>query len=495
MNLHLLIPEFLTVALAFVVLAVDLFIPKSKKSKLQAISFIGLVSIAMVTVIFPQEGQLYDGLLVIDGFAQFIRVLILLLGAVVVLMSGKFIANKSEFPGEYYGIIIFTVVGGMLLGSSAELLTAYISLELMSFGFYVLVAFDRYNSASNEGGTKYILLGAFSSALILFGISNVYGLLGVTRFEEIGIALNVIPELSPGLIVGFGLIFAGFAFKLAAAPFHMWAPDVYDGAPISVTAWLATGSKIAVISLLIRFFVQGMLPTFSEWQIVVIVLCVLSMFIGNLIALAQSNLKRLMAYSGIGHMGYILLGVAALGLVLDQGSLSLGNTNAVVNGLIFHMVAYGISNLAFFYCLAEVNHHTDREDISSLAGLSKRHPLIALVMTSSLFSMAGLPVFVGFTSKFYLFSAVSNQDLLWLVGLAIVTSLISLYYYLMVIRQIYIENPHENSCITISKFTKIILGLFLVVMVIGGIYPQPMMNLIQVASEAVMSSGTVFNLL
>ena len=166
MNLHLLIPKLLTVALAFIVLAADLFIPKSQKSHLQVISFIGLVSIAIVTVLFRQEGQLYDGLLIIDGFAQFIRVLILLLGAVVILMSGKFIANKSEFPGEYYGIVIFTVVGGMLLGSSAELLTAYISLELLSFGFYVLVAFNRYNNASNEGGTKYILLGAFSSAII-----------------------------------------------------------------------------------------------------------------------------------------------------------------------------------------------------------------------------------------------------------------------------------------------------------------------------------------
>ena len=228
MNLHVLIPELLTVALAFVVLAVDLFISKSKKSILQIISVVGLIGIAVTTVLFCQKGQLYDGLLIVDGFAQFFRVLVLLIGATVILMSGKFTTRQSEFPGEYYGILIFTVVGGMLLGSSAELLTAYISLELMSFGFYVLVAFDRYNDASNEGGAKYILLGAFSSALILFGISNVYGLTGSTRFEEISEALNSIPSLSPGLIVGFSLIFAGFAFKLAAVPFHMWAPDVYD---------------------------------------------------------------------------------------------------------------------------------------------------------------------------------------------------------------------------------------------------------------------------
>jgi len=495
MNLHVLIPELLTVALAFVVLAVDLFISKSKKSILQIISVVGLIGIAVITVLFCQKGQLYDGLLIVDGFAQFFRVLVLLIGATVILMSGKFTTRQSEFPGEYYGILIFTVVGGMLLGSSAELLTAYISLELMSFGFYVLVAFDRYNDASNEGGAKYILLGAFSSALILFGISNVYGLTGSTRFEEISEALNSIPSLSPGLIVGFSLIFAGFAFKLAAVPFHMWAPDVYDGAPISVTAWLATGSKIVVVALLVRFLLQGLLPAFSEWQVIVIILSVMSMSVGNLLALVQTNLKRLMAYSGIGQMGYALLGIAALALVTDQGSFILDNTNAVVNGLIFHMVAYGISSLAFFYCLIEINSHTGREDIASLAGLSKRQPLMALVMTVSLFSMAGLPVFVGFTSKFYLFSAVANQDLLWLVGIAIIASLVSLYYYLMVIRQIYIEKPDENNCIGISKLSKLILGVFLVVMTLGGIFPQPVMNLIQVASEAVITVESVLSLI
>ena len=484
-NFLLLLPEFIVTGLAFVVLGLDLFLPERRKWMLPIVAVVGLVVALVVSLryLWGVSDSLYDGVIRVDGYALFFKAFFIALGGVVVLVSVDFVRRNLEHPGEYYGILLFTVVAMMLLAASGELLTAYISLELLSFGLYVLVAYDRYNAKSNEGATKYILLGAFSSALLLFGISQVYGLLGTTRFDEISSALSSADALSPGLILGIALIIAGLGFKVAAVPFHMWAPDAYEGAPIPITAHLAVGSKAAAFALVLRLFAEAFMPIVEQWQILLIGLAVITMLLGNLVALAQRNLKRLLAYSSVGQVGYLLMGVAALAAT-GSGGVSLELSHLASNGIMLHLVAYAVTNMAAFLCLAAIYNITGRDDIAGMAGVARRAPLVGLVFAVSLFSLAGLPIFVGFTSKFYLFNAAAAQGLLWVAGIAIFSSLISLYYYLQVVRQLYIEPAEDAAPIPVPRLTLGVLGALFAGMVGLGVYPAPLMEAVQYASDA-----------
>ena len=511
-NFLLLIPEIMVVGVAFVVLGLDLFLPERRKWMLPFVAVAGLVAALVVSLayLWGVNDTLYDGVVRIDGYALFFKVFFIALGGVVILASVDFVRRNLDHPGEYYGILLFTVAAMMLMAASGELLTAYISLELLSFGLYALVAWDRYNAKSNEGATKYILLGAFSSALLLYGMSQIYGLLGTTRFDEIAVALSSADALSPGLILGVALIIAGLGFKVAAVPFHMWAPDAYEGAPIPITAHLAVGSKAAAFALMLRLFGEAFLPIAAQWQTLLIALAVITMLLGNLIALAQRNLKRLLAYSSVGQVGYLLMGIAALAS-MDMGDMGIGIggigsaggaagasvelARLASNGVMLHLVGYAVTNMAAFLCLGAVYNITGREDIAGMAGVARRAPLVGMVFAASLFSLAGLPVFVGFTSKFYLFNAAAAQGLLWVAGVAIFASLISLYYYLMVVRQLYIEPaPSEENAAaaTISapipapRLTLGLLGALFGGMVALGVYPAPLMQAVQYASAALL---------
>ena len=314
-NFLLLLPEFMVTGLAFAILTFDFFIGRDRKFWLGYLAAAGLAVTLVVMLVYQWNttDSLYDGLISIDGYSLFFRAVFLVMGIVIVLSSVEYVRRNLEYPGEYYAILVFAVVGMMLMSASRELLTAYISLELLSFSLYVLVSFDRYNPRSNEGGTKYILLGAVSSALLLFGISQIFGLTGTTRFDEISSALSAAREVSPGVMVGLVLIIAGLGFKVAAVPFHMWAPDAYEGAPIPITAFLAVASKAAAFALSLRFFAESLLPIIDDWQIILTIMAALTMTVGNLVALAQTNLKRLLAYSSIAHVGYLLMGLRSVG--------------------------------------------------------------------------------------------------------------------------------------------------------------------------------------
>ncbi len=311
--------------------------------------------------------------------------------------------------------------------------------------------------------------------------------MGTTRFDEISAALSISSDLSAGLLLGLVLIIAGLGFKVAAVPFHMWAPDAYEGAPIPVTAYLAVGSKAAAFALILRLFTEAFLPAIGDWQLLLIVMASATMLLGNLVALAQSNVKRLLAYSSIGQVGYLLMGIAALAVVNPDGSLSLELSHLVGNGVILHIFAYSVTNMAAFLCLSVVYNITGRDDIAGLAGLARRAPTVAVVLTVSLFSLAGLPIFAGFVSKFYLFTAVASQGLLWLTSIAIFASLISLYYYLQLIRQMYIETAEDKTPIFVPRLTTAVLGALLLGMVFLGVYPGPLMEAIQNASDIILS--------
>ena len=366
----LFLPEFMVTGLAFLVLAADLSLPAGKKGLLPYLAAAGLAAILAFSLVDlrGQEGSIYEGMLVVDGYALFFKAFFLVLGIVVVLSSVEYVKRHLEYPGEYYGILLFTVVAAMLLAASRELLTAYISLELLSFGLYVLVAYDRYNPKSNEGGTKYILLGALSSAFLLYGISQIYGLVGTTRFDGISEVLAATSDMSPGVVVGLVMIIAGLGFKVAAVPFHMWAPDAYEGAPIPITAYLAVGSKAAAFALVLRLFGEALIPAAADWQIVIVILAALTMVVGNLGALVQRNIKRLLAYSSVGHVGYLLMGIAALAAVDADGGVSTELSHLASNGVMLHLVAYGITNMAAFLAVAAMFNVTGSEEVSSLAG-------------------------------------------------------------------------------------------------------------------------------
>ena len=492
----LLLPEFLVTGLAFLVLTLDFFLASDRKHLLAYVSVAGLVGVLAFTLVdLPAEdGSLYDGLVLVDGYSLFFRAFFLVLAGVAVLASVEYVRRHLDHQGEYYGILLFTVVAMMMMASSGELLTAYISLELLSFGLYVLVSYDRYNPKSNEAGTKYILLGAFSSALLLYGISQVYGLMGTTRFDEISEGVVATGELSPGLIVGLALIIAGLGFKVAAVPFHMWAPDAYEGAPTPVAAYLAVGSKAAAFALILRLFTEALIPAVAEWQGIVVIMAALTMTLGNLVALVQRNIKRLLAYSSIGQVGYLLLGIAALAAVDGDRRISVQMSHLAANGVMLHLVAYGITTMAAFLSVSAIYNATGKEEIQDFAGMARRAPAVAMVFAASLFSLAGLPVFAGFTSKFYLFNAAAVQGLLWLAGLAIFMSVVSLYYYLLVVRQMYIETAPDPTPIRVPRATLGLLGVLLLGMVFLGVYPAPLMDAIQNASDAIMSSDGVIRL-
>lgn len=517
-NLYLLTPEFALAGLAFLVFILDLVIPDSRKDLLGWLSALGLAGlIALSLVMLPgREASLYGGLLAVDAYALFFKVVFLGIGIFIILSSIDYVKLHLSHPGEFYGLLLFSILGMNLMAQSRELLTAYISLELLSFSLYVLVAYALGNAKSNEGSLKYILIGAFSSAILLYGISMVYSSVGVTRFADLSATLLNLSDLRPALWVGLALIIVGMGFKLSVVPFHLWAPDAYEGAPLPVTAYLAIASKAAAFALVLRIFAEALAPAadrWEQWQLILAVLAALTMLVGNLVALAQRNLKRLMAYSSIGHVGYILAGAAALAT----------DSLLAANGIIFYVVGYSVTSIVAFAALIAFFNATGQEEIADLAGLADRQPFLAMAIAVSLFSLSGLPIFVGFTIKFYLFTAVADAGLLWLAGVAIFASLISLYYYLQVIRQMYIQPAlaatdadrdaametaaggghdgpshapahHEEPAayVPLPRPSALLLAVIAVglVAVVGlGVYPAPLLELVEGASAAILPGG------
>ena len=387
--------------------------------------------------------------------------------------------QRSRAVGEYYGLLLVASTGLVGMAASQELLTAYISLEILSFSLYILVGYLRRDVLSAEASLKYILLGAFSSAMFLYGMSLVYGVTGSTYYAEIADALaNRDSGTDPAVVVGCMLILTGVGFKVSAAPFHMWAPDAYEGAPLPVTAFLSTLSKAAGFALILRLFSGALVVDAAEWRWAVIVLAALTMTIGNLVAIQQKNLKRLVAYSSIGQVGYMLITIAAIG----YGDAEVG-LNAS-SGLLLHITGYVVTTLALFAALIAAYNKTQNDDIASLRGLAETQPFLALVITVALFSFAGLPFFAGFATKLFMLQGATTDETLWVVALAVVNSFISLYYYLMVIRQMYLFDPIGD--IRRWQPTPVLLGLS-AVLVIGvvaiGVYPGPLFELSEQASR------------
>ncbi|MFT5438989.1 MAG: NADH-quinone oxidoreductase subunit N, partial [Alphaproteobacteria bacterium] len=368
---------------------------------------------------------------VVDDFAHFMKWLVLIGSALAIVMAIRFNEQAGIAKFEYPVLIVFASIGMLMMVSANDLISLYIGLELQSLSLYVVASFRRDSRRSSEAGLKYFVLGALSSGMLLYGASLIYGFAGTTSFDGLATLFKGLGGEGPsvGLVVGLVFVISGLAFKVSAVPFHMWVPDVYQGAPTPVTAFFAVAPKIAAIALFVRVLMGPFGVMIGDWQQVVIVLSVASMALGAFAAIRQTNIKRLMAYSSIGHVGYALIGLAA-------------GTEAGVRGVLVYMAIYLVMNVGTFCCILAMRR-TGRmvEGIDDLAGLARTHPLVAMAMAAMMFSMAGIPPLAGFFGKFYIFVAAIDAGLITLAVIGVLTSVVGAFYYLRIIKIMYFEEP------------------------------------------------------
>ncbi|WP_420547143.1 NADH-quinone oxidoreductase subunit NuoN [Curvivirga sp.] len=452
-ELPVLFPAYPEIFLAIAIMALMMIGAYSKaENTLGAVSALTQVSFVVTAglVLFVVGGTTQlamNDLFIVDQFAVYMKLLILLASLLAVTMSNGFIRREGMAKFEYPILIAFATLGMMMMVSANDLMSLYIGLELQSLSLYVMAAFQRDNSRSTEAGLKYFVLGALSSGMLLYGMSMVYGFAGSTQFDALANAFTVETGAHMGVIVGLVFMVAGLAFKISAVPFHMWTPDVYEGAPTPVTAFFAVAPKVAAMALLIRVLVGPFGGLVSEWSQVIVVLSILSMLIGSFAAIAQSNIKRLMAYSSIGHIGFALIGLAA-------------GTEGGVEAVLIYLAIYLVMNIGTFACILNMKVGGRMvENISDLAGLSKNNPVMAMLIMVFMFSMAGIPPMAGFMSKLFVFKAAVDAGLITLTVIGAVTSVVSAFYYLRVIKVMYFDDPAEKLDSVESGAMKLILAV------------------------------------
>ncbi len=467
----LFLPEYILAGLAVLVVVLDLYLPRLPKSWLSYVAALGLAATAGVSLAWVNKQSDFAQIVAIDNYTTYFRVFFMTIGAVVCLASGKLVEDKLRHPGEYYALIILSTIGAVGMAAARELMTAYLSLELLSFSLYTLVSYAKFDRRSNEAGLKYLLLGAFSSALFLYGMSLIYGISGSTYYADIADGLSAgTSDFSYALLMGLVLMIAGLGFKVAAVPFHMWTPDAYEGAPVAITAYLSTTSKAAGFALLLRLFGGAFQVVHDDWSWMIAGIAAATMIVGNLVALQQHNIKRLMAYSSIGQVGYMLMAIAGL-------------SHDTASALVLHLTGYMVSNMTIFVVIIAWYNMTGKEEIGDFRGMRERAPLLAGALAGALFSLAGLPLFAGFVTKFILFQAVTDAGYFWLAGIAVVTSVVSLYYYLQVMREAFVSAPAEGEgALNVPLLMNglafaLMLGVFYV-----GLYPQQLFDAVHNAT-------------
>jgi NADH-quinone oxidoreductase subunit N len=465
-------PEIVVVVTALAVLGLGL--ASARGSAL--CSFVAMVGLALAVgavLALPQQATLFHGMLVVTPLTKLFKVICLALAFFTVILARGEGNNVTSLrnPGEYLAMLLLATIGLMLLVGSEELLMIFIGLELTGLSLYVMAAFDKTDVRSAEAGLKYFLFGSTASAFTLFGLSFIYGMSGTTGLDAIGQTLTAGP-VQPLLAVGIVMTLVGFAFKIAAAPFHLWAPDAYQGAPIASAAFIASGSKVASFVVLGKIVLVGFGPVhggadwhamIAGWAPVLAALAALSIVVGNLVALAQSNVRRLLAYSAVAHAGYTLLGLVAGG---SEG----------FSATLFYITVYGFTLVGAFGVVALVRRETGGDDLKNFSALWSRSPLLAGCMTIFMLSLAGLPPLAGFFGKFYLFSvalrAGENHGLLWLVALALFGSFISLYYYLIVLKVIFVdETSVVEAGMKIDGLQRISLTVLAAAVLFLGVMP------------------------
>jgi NADH-quinone oxidoreductase subunit N len=481
LNLGLVIPELTLAATAVLVILLDLII--KQKGWLAGVSIAGIIIAGGFTVVMWGGSQaVFNNMLAVDNFALFFKLLFLVIAALIILASTDYVSKMARFQGEYYALVLLSALGMMLMAATAELISIYIALELASISLYALSGFLK-DPKSTEASLKYLLLGAVASAVLLFGMALVFGFTGQTRLGEIAQAIQSLSLsgvlASPGLILGMVLMIAGFGFKIAAVPFHMWVPDVYEGAPTPITAYLSVASKAAGFAVILRVFYSAFgLPSWLslDWGLIFAVLAAIGMTVGNVIALPQTNIKRMLGYSSIAQAGYLMVGLATVGLspLADVVGRS---------GLLFFLVSYALTNLGAFIAIIAISNKLDSDLIQDYSGMGKRAPLLALALTLCLISLIGMPPAAGFMAKFYIFSGAVQQGLLWLVVIAVINSVVSAYYYLRVVKVMWLGEPAFKGKVPSSWALRLALAISCFGVLLLGIIPAYGMRLAELAAR------------
>jgi NADH-quinone oxidoreductase subunit N len=486
-DFYYLLPELVLTAGALLLLVVDVFTPRDRQGLLIWLAVAVLV--ATGAALAPTAGvnlTVARDLVAVDSFAFFFKVVFLLAAAITLLMSARYLEVEGARAGEYGFLVLCATLGMMFMAGGADLVTIFIGLETMAVSFYVLTGFLKPNRRSNEAAVKYFLLGAFSLGLLLYGMSLLYGLTGTTNLRNIATGLA---SAEGGLMLPLAVILvaAGVGFKIAAVPFHMWAPDVYEGAPTPITGFLSVGSKAASFAMLLRIFIEG-LPAFRfeglsvvfgepiGWTTVFYVLAVVTMTVGNLTAITQSNLKRLLAYSSIAHAGYVLIGVVA------------GSARGVAAALIYLFIYIFMQLGAFAVIVLLRRRDVVGDELKDLSGLYFRSPLAAIAMLVFMLSLGGIPPTAGFMGKFWVFSAAIESGYVWLAVIGVLNSAISLYYYVRVIVFMWIKEETLGSPIAMAPALGLVIAVALFGTLVFGVYPAPLFDFAE-ASAATLGTA------
>ena len=466
------LPEIFLAFAGFVVLLLG--IPMGRRG-VRPLTLIGVASLAITAVLVWLVGRPVDGpvailggMLVVDRMAVFFQLLMLASSAVALVMAAGFLERSRYGGGEYVSLVLFATLGTMIMASGGNLASLYVGLELMALSVYVLVGYFKLEVKSNEGAVKYFVLGAASSAILLYGISLVYGSLGTLDLEEIHASLVAVPSANPMLVLGIVLVGFGMLFKVAAVPFHVWTPDAYEGAPTPVTAFISVAPKAAAFAMFMRLFLGAFAPEVEYWRMVLWVAAAATMIYGNVAALTQNNVKRMLAYSSIAHAGYALMGLVAA-----------NQTGAWA--LLVYMLIYSFMNLgAFGFVILLESKGYAGEEIADFAGLARRHPAAALGMLIFMLALAGIPPTAGFMGKLYLFAAAVEGGYVVLTVIAVVMSAVSLYYYFRIVAQMYMHDGLEEDAapaeLLRDRWTEAMIAVCIVITLAVGIYPAPVVG-------------------
>ena len=483
----LILPEIVLAVWASFILTIDLFIERSKSGHriILVLSLVGVL-IAMVSTLTlaGQNTTAFFGSVVVDNFAVFFKVIFLLAAGLVLLSADHLIERVGENAAEFCGLILFCTAGLMFMASSYELMTIYLSLEISSLSLAFLAAWNKRELRSSEAGLKFFVLSAVSSGILLFGMALMYGIAGSTSLKDIGRALTT-ATASPASLLAMSMLIAGFGFKISAVPFQMWTPDVYEGAPTPITAFMSVASKAAGFAVIMRIFdvALGAGAIETVWRDLFVVLSLVTMTVGNLAALLQTNLKRMLAYSSIGHVGYMLMGLAA---AATPGADAPGTFG--LSSVLFYLLVYTFTNVGAFAVIIVMSRYAEGEDIGQFAGLARRAPLLSVILTLCLLSLAGLPPLAGFFSKLYLFFAAAQAGLYITVVWGVLNSAISLYYYARVIKSMYLAEPTSDEKVQIQIAPAVSLAAAAIGVLAIGLLSEPF---IRAATGAANTAFTV----
>jgi NADH-quinone oxidoreductase subunit N len=467
MGLHAAAAEIFMLSAVCVILLVDVFLSDRTRWITYVLALLSLVGAAFVTIEYSVEGRVsaFDGMFVADPMGDVLKLFAYGTVAVAFLYSKEYLQRRGLFRGEYFILGLVALLGVMVMTSAGNLLTVYLGLELMSLSLYSMVAFDRESDVAAESAMKYFVLGAIASGALLYGFSIVYGVTGTLQLDELAVAVREVGASNLGLVFGLTFIIVGVAFKFGAVPFHMWIPDVYHGAPTPVTLFIGSAPKIGSFILAIRVLAEGLDAMVASWQDMLIALSVLSMIVGNVVAIAQMNLKRLLAYSTISHVGFILLGVLA-------------GTNEGYRAAMFYTLTYVIMVVGSFGMILLLSREGfEADQIEDFRGLNRKSPWFAAIMMMLMFSTAGVPPFVGFWAKLAVIGAVLDVGLDWLAVTAVVLSVVAAFYYLRVIKVMYFDEPADAAGIEAGGTLRAVLSANGIAVLALGIFPSALIDL------------------